>query len=223
MALVTGLTKERMEEIEAASVVDGNVVDDDLILTTFGGTDINAGNVRGPQGPTGPAGAPGGPPGPQGEQGETGPAGPTGATGPIGPTNMVGAVTEVDTPFATMSASGYIPGLTRNNIPVVNGNEYGINVEFSYEWASVAATARWDIWLYLNAVEWMRIDLLRFMATGTAYGRVKAEEFWRPTVTRATDDMAVYAEHVNAGATIDVQAAATRKAKIWVVDYGPVG
>lgn len=49
-AFVDGLTKERMLEIEAASVVDGEVVGDDLILTRHDGTTINAGNVRGPAG-----------------------------------------------------------------------------------------------------------------------------------------------------------------------------
>jgi len=55
MAVVTGLTKERMEEIEAASVVSGQVVGDNLILTKFGGSQINAGNVRGPIGLSGGA------------------------------------------------------------------------------------------------------------------------------------------------------------------------
>lgn len=53
MATVTGLTAARMAEIEAASVVDGEVVGNDLILTTHGGIPINAGNVRGPTGPAG--------------------------------------------------------------------------------------------------------------------------------------------------------------------------
>lgn len=47
MASVTGLTAARMLEIEAASVVDGDVVGNDLVLTTHGGTQINAGNVTG--------------------------------------------------------------------------------------------------------------------------------------------------------------------------------
>jgi len=50
MGTVTGLTAERMEEIEAASVVSGQVVGDDLILTKFDSSTINAGDVRGPQG-----------------------------------------------------------------------------------------------------------------------------------------------------------------------------
>lgn len=56
MATVTGLTADRMLEIEAASVVDGLIVGDDLVLTKHDGTPINAGNVRGPVGPVGPAG-----------------------------------------------------------------------------------------------------------------------------------------------------------------------
>ncbi|MET0785319.1 MAG: LamG-like jellyroll fold domain-containing protein [Paenisporosarcina sp.] len=57
MATVTGLTAERMQAIEAASVVDGDVVGNDLILTKHDGSTINAGNVRGPTGPVGPAGS----------------------------------------------------------------------------------------------------------------------------------------------------------------------
>lgn len=57
MATVTGLTAERMQAIEAASVVDGDVVGNDLVLTKHDGSTINAGNVRGPTGPVGPAGS----------------------------------------------------------------------------------------------------------------------------------------------------------------------
>lgn len=53
MTTITGLTAARMAEIEAASVVSGDVVVDNLILHTFGGDDIDAGNVRGPIGPSG--------------------------------------------------------------------------------------------------------------------------------------------------------------------------
>lgn len=56
MATVTGLTAARMLSIEANSVVDGDIVGNDLILTKHSGATINAGNVRGPQGPTGPTG-----------------------------------------------------------------------------------------------------------------------------------------------------------------------
>ena len=56
MATITGLTADRMLEIEAASVVDGDVVGNDLILAKHDGSIINAGNVRGPAGPVGPMG-----------------------------------------------------------------------------------------------------------------------------------------------------------------------
>jgi microcystin-dependent protein len=58
MTTVTGFTAARMLEIEAASVVDGEIVGDDLILTKFDASTINAGDVRGPQGDTGAAGLP---------------------------------------------------------------------------------------------------------------------------------------------------------------------
>jgi microcystin-dependent protein len=57
MATITGLTAERMLEIEGASVVSGEIVGGNLILTKFDGTTIDAGPIPpGPQGPTGPAG-----------------------------------------------------------------------------------------------------------------------------------------------------------------------
>lgn len=51
MATITGLTAARMAAIEAASIVDGEVVGDNLILTRNDTTTINAGNVRGPVAP----------------------------------------------------------------------------------------------------------------------------------------------------------------------------
>jgi microcystin-dependent protein len=56
MTTVTGLTAERMLEIEGASVIDGEVVDENLILKKYDGTEINAGSVIGPPGPVGPQG-----------------------------------------------------------------------------------------------------------------------------------------------------------------------
>lgn len=56
MATATGLTAARMLEIEAASVVDGDVVGDNLILVRHDGSTTNAGNVRGPAGPPGSGG-----------------------------------------------------------------------------------------------------------------------------------------------------------------------
>lgn len=50
MATVTGLTATRMLEIEAQSIVNGDVVGDNLILIRHDGETINAGNVRGPSG-----------------------------------------------------------------------------------------------------------------------------------------------------------------------------
>ncbi len=54
MATVTGLTAERMAEIEGASVIAGEIINDHLILTKFDGTTIDAGEL--PPGPTGPQG-----------------------------------------------------------------------------------------------------------------------------------------------------------------------
>ena len=55
---ITGLTAQRMIQIEQASVVSGRVEGDNLILTTKGGQPITAGDVRGPKGDPGPYGGP---------------------------------------------------------------------------------------------------------------------------------------------------------------------
>jgi hypothetical protein len=54
MTTVTGFTASRMLAIENGTVVDGDVVGDDLHLVKRDGGVINAGNVRGPIGPAGP-------------------------------------------------------------------------------------------------------------------------------------------------------------------------
>jgi microcystin-dependent protein len=56
MATITGLTADRMKDIEDASIVDGEVISGSLILTKHDGTTIDAGPVVGPPGPTGPMG-----------------------------------------------------------------------------------------------------------------------------------------------------------------------
>jgi microcystin-dependent protein len=56
MATITGMTAQRMQEIEGASIVDGEIVGGDLILTKYDGSQINAGPVTGPAGPQGPIG-----------------------------------------------------------------------------------------------------------------------------------------------------------------------
>jgi microcystin-dependent protein len=60
MATVTGLTAERMLEIEGESVVNGEIISGNLILTKHDGTTIDAGPVLGPAGPAGPPGPAGG-------------------------------------------------------------------------------------------------------------------------------------------------------------------
>lgn len=58
MATITGLTAERMLEIEGQTVVSGEIVADHLILTRFDGTEIDTGALpAGPQGPAGPSGS----------------------------------------------------------------------------------------------------------------------------------------------------------------------
>lgn len=56
MATVTSFTAERMLQIENTTVVDGEVVGDNLHLLQRDGTPIDAGNVRGATGAPGPPG-----------------------------------------------------------------------------------------------------------------------------------------------------------------------
>lgn len=56
MSVVTLIGAARMLAIEAASIVSGAIVGDNLVLTRFDGQTITAGNVRGPKGDTGPDG-----------------------------------------------------------------------------------------------------------------------------------------------------------------------
>lgn len=59
MAQVTGFTAERMLEIQNATIVDANIVGDDLVLTRFDGSFVNVGPVVGSAGPEGDPGPPG--------------------------------------------------------------------------------------------------------------------------------------------------------------------
>ena len=55
--IVTGLTADRMRQIEAAGIIDGDVdANGNLILTTYGGLQINAGKVKGDPGEKGDPG-----------------------------------------------------------------------------------------------------------------------------------------------------------------------
>ena len=57
MATITGLTADRMLEIEGQTVIGGKIVNNHLILTKFDGTEVDTGVLPpGPQGPVGPAG-----------------------------------------------------------------------------------------------------------------------------------------------------------------------
>lgn len=53
MATITGYTAARMKAIEDSSIVDGEIVGDNLILKRFDGAEIDAGVVKGPQGDPG--------------------------------------------------------------------------------------------------------------------------------------------------------------------------
>lgn len=97
MASVTGFTAEHTQTLVDSTIVDGDVIGDDLILTRRDGITINAGNVRGA---TGPAGA----------DAATGDVNPTAGTTPIRGT---GGVVKGGTPSATndLTTKAYVDGL----------------------------------------------------------------------------------------------------------------
>jgi hypothetical protein len=111
MATVTGYTAEHMDEIKDATIVGATVTGNNLILTKFDTTTVNAGNVRGATGPTGPTG-------PTGLTGATGATGNTGAIGPTGPQGPIGATGANGTGLIVCTSS------TRPASPSVGQNIY---------------------------------------------------------------------------------------------------
>lgn len=202
MATVTGMTADAMQVIADASIVDGEVVSGDLILTTAGGTPINAGSVIGPTGPAGTNGTNGAP----------------GATGPAGANTVVALVQESTSP-AALTADGDLE-LFRNNLSVVSGHTYGFWVDFVLQWASFDIDARWDIWLMVNGATYERFTVIQPLITGVSHQPVRGEIFWVAPATQATDDFVIRGDEVIDGAIIQAAGSSTLKRKLKVTDYG---
>lgn len=218
MATVTGFTAARMLEIENASIVDGEVVGSDLILTRFDTSTINAGPVIGPTGVAGPTG-------PTGATGPTGPTGATGSTGPMGPAGPAGANSLIGPPININTAGTKRTGdadlqLSWNNVPVVAGHTYGIFVDFVVEWDSFIVDSRWDIWCRINGVNFERYDILQPGVTGSGHQHIIGEVFWIPSVTASTDDISTWGDEVVNGADITPAGSATLRRKMKITDYG---
>lgn len=210
MALVTGFTKERMLEIENETIVDGEIrPDDHLYLISRDGQEIDAGIARGDQGPPG-------------TNGTNGTNGATGATGPAGPTALVGLPLNLSTAASTMSASGNITGLTRNNLPMLANHTYGWNINFTLEVASLDPDSRWDIWLRQNGADWQRFAIVQPGFGGISMQNVRGQVFGGVLADISTNDYQVYAELVIPGSTITPSGSVTLKRDFWVVDYGIV-
>lgn len=220
MATVTGLTAERMLEIEAQSIVDGDIVGDNLHLKRFDDTVIDAGVVKGATGAAGPTG-PTGPTGPAGATGATGATGPAGPTGPIGATKLVFPPVEFAGNGALLPTpvGAYATDMLKDNIPVVNGRTYGIRLHSGYEMASLSQDSRWDIYCYLNGSIFKRFKPIRPYNGGGMLDSIDCEVFWYPTVTQSSDDIRVYAHCVVAGASFQLVGPRT----LVVVDYGVPG
>lgn len=210
MALVTGFTAERMQEIEDETVIDGEIrVDDHLYLITRAGAEIDAGVARGDQGPAG-------------TNGTNGTNGATGATGPAGPMALVGLPLNLSTGIGAMAASGNISGLVRNNVPMLANHTYGWNINFTIEFASVDPDARWDIWMRENGVNWQQMAILQPGFGGISMHNVRGQIFGGVLSDISTNDYQVYAQNVVPGATITPSGSVTLKRDFWIVDYGIV-
>lgn len=206
MATVTGMTAAAMQAIADESIVDGEIVGSDLILTTRGGTPINAGEVVGPTGAPGVDGDDGAP----------------GATGPAGPTALVGDPTLIATSTPGLTTSGVIVGLSRSNVPVVINHTYSLHADFAVDFSSVNNAAEWHFWFRLNGVTLERFFILKPVVTGVSFQNVKGTVFWDAPATASTDDFDVWAQEVQEGAIITPTGAATLKRKFWIVDHGIV-
>jgi hypothetical protein len=201
MATVTGFTAERMLEIEETTIVDGNIVGDNLILQRRDLVNIDAGNVRGPTGLTGAVG-PQGPTGPTGATGATGPTGAAGPTGPAGSFKLVRA--PVHAPSDSLDhVSNFIDSpLSVNNFPVVAGRYYGFELEVDVFWNCVDIDARWDCYLYINGVSYRRFCVFQPGMVGTLSMPMKRTLTWQAPTTQSTDDVYVLWANVVPGAIL---------------------
>lgn len=133
-------TLEDVEALVGTTVTSGTVEGGELVLTRTDGTEVNAGNVRGPAGSTGPQGAAGaagptgatgatgpagatGPQGPKGDTGDTGPQGPAGPKGDTGSTGATGATGPKGDTGATgpTGPAGTITTIGPRSVPLLNG------------------------------------------------------------------------------------------------------
>lgn len=139
MATVTGLTADRMLEIEAASVVDGEILAGHLILTKHDGSDIDAGSVIGPTG----------------AQGDPGEGVPTGGT--AGQVLTKDSGTDYDTSWASLPAVGI--GTSLPGSPT-NGDEY-ILVDsltaptYSWRFRYVSGISGSYKWICIGGAPWI--------------------------------------------------------------------
>lgn len=168
MGIATGYTADHMDAIEAACIVSGSVVGDELILTRFDGTTIDAGDVRGPQGI-------------QGVKGDTGPQGPGNATDADVSTfiNTAGSASQqavdararlvnVVTDWNAVNKPGFYYNSTKTNAPdahnymgyatanpgstaltVVVWREDGTTIANMEQWSRTGSSTSWSPWVRL--------------------------------------------------------------------------
>lgn len=107
-----------------------------------------------------------------------------------------------------------------NNVSVIAGRTYAVHVLSQYEHGSVVANAAWSITLLINGALYRRMWITRPQNTGTMEGTIDATVYWTPSVTAATDDLAVQAVENIDGSTFQLTAGATFPRTMTLIDLG---
>lgn len=232
MATVTGLTAEHMLALSDANIVAAEVVGNDLILTTRGGQQINAGNVRGSQGPTGPVGP-------------TTTTVCTSTTRPVAPIDgqQIYETDTLKTLYYYTSKSGWFPSwgtawgviavmpvktnssanysatgttdMVLTSIPVRNDRNYRAHLQSE---STISATATWSVELNANNVNVGRFQLLQ---AAYIYGwHIGTSVLYKPTATGA-QTFRVYVVETSGTATINFPANVNVPRQFWIEDIGP--
>jgi Collagen triple helix repeat (20 copies) len=224
MATVTGLIADRIIEVENATINDGKIVTDSLILMTRDGTEIDAGLVRGPQGIQGDTGSVGptgnkGPTGPQGAKGPTGPQGTQGSPGPAGEGGLAAPYSMIPPASSVFEADG-VTDLVRNFVPTT-GHLYAAHVNVAIKFESLIANGRWDLYFRVNSSNSRRSVILQPGTVGTSYHDFDTRVFWTaPNSTSVRFD--IYAKRVTAGAC-NITLMANRSFNIFDYGIAPAG
>jgi len=107
-----------------------------------------------------------------------------------------------------------------DNVSVIAGRTYGVHLHTQYSFTSVDLDAAWSVNLLLNGAALDRFEYIAPRITGVLTSHVDATVYWTPSVTAATDDLAVNVTLQSAGAPIQFLASATARRTLTLIDLG---